>query len=221
MSEIQSTDYHDFVFRDGKLIGEFEQMYQKSSAVPWHQDSDPARLDCRLAAEFISAHGPFAKVIEVGCGLGYFAEMLRARLAPSSITGFDIAPTAIAKARGLFPRVGFEVLDIAQPRTAWAEQPLPADLVVIRGCFWYLFEQMEPVVENLHALTSPGGMIFVAQNFPPLDQDFVGKKTLPNPGALLRYFERRFRISVTNELVDLRSGAKNDHWIMFVGEKVE
>ena len=39
MAEIQSTDYHDFVFQEGKLVGEFEQMYRKSAQVPWHQDA--------------------------------------------------------------------------------------------------------------------------------------------------------------------------------------
>lgn len=35
---IDSTDYHDYVIKEGKLIGEFEQMYQKSDGVPWHQN---------------------------------------------------------------------------------------------------------------------------------------------------------------------------------------
>ena len=37
MKEV-SKDYHDYVFRDGKLVGEFEAIYQNSEGVPWHQD---------------------------------------------------------------------------------------------------------------------------------------------------------------------------------------
>ncbi len=35
---IDSTDYHDYVIKNGKLIGEFEQMYKNSAGIPWHQD---------------------------------------------------------------------------------------------------------------------------------------------------------------------------------------
>ena len=172
MSKTESTDYHDFVFRDGKLIGEFEAMYQKSSEVPWHQDNDPERLDCQLALQFISGYGPYTRVFEVGCGLGYLAEMLHVRLNPKEVVGFDIAPTAVTKAKNLFPRLRFEVLDIAKPRTTWARQPVPADLVVIRGCFWYLFQQMDQVVENLHALTTPGGNNICRPEFPSIESIF-------------------------------------------------
>jgi|TARA_B100000315_G_scaffold178802_1_gene167474 hypothetical protein len=36
--EIKSDDYHDYVIKDGRLIGEFEQMYKNSRDIPWHQD---------------------------------------------------------------------------------------------------------------------------------------------------------------------------------------
>lgn len=68
MKEINSTDYHDFVFRDGKLVGEFEQMYQKSAKVPWLQDRDPQRMDCRVAVEFLACHGPFSMWWRSGAG---------------------------------------------------------------------------------------------------------------------------------------------------------
>ena len=33
-----STDYHDYVFKGGEFIGEFEQMYRNSKNKPWNQD---------------------------------------------------------------------------------------------------------------------------------------------------------------------------------------
>lgn len=49
-----STDYHDYVFRDGKLVGEFEDMYKNSSKVPWHQDEQANWIDVRLTREILS-----------------------------------------------------------------------------------------------------------------------------------------------------------------------
>ena len=37
--EIKSDDYRDYVIKDGRLIGEFEQMYKNSRDIPWHQDT--------------------------------------------------------------------------------------------------------------------------------------------------------------------------------------
>ena len=33
----RSTDYHDYVIKDGRFIGAFEEMY-RNCPDPWHQD---------------------------------------------------------------------------------------------------------------------------------------------------------------------------------------
>jgi hypothetical protein len=43
-----SKDYDDCVFRDGKLIGEFEAMYRYSDGAPWHQDKQDDWIDVCL-----------------------------------------------------------------------------------------------------------------------------------------------------------------------------
>ena len=35
MKRMNSKDYHDYVFKDGKFIGAFEEMYQNVED-PWH-----------------------------------------------------------------------------------------------------------------------------------------------------------------------------------------
>ena len=217
--EIQSDDYHDFVFKDGRLVGEFEQMYRKSKEVPWHQDRDSERLDCQLALDLIASEGIRGSVLEIGCGLGYFGSILVDKIKPKSFVGTDLSPTAVAKAAGLFPGSKFEVLDVVAELDSqgWAGRSF--DLVVIRGCFWYLFDHMAQVVDNLALLTKPNGTVFVAQNFPPLDRNFIGKEILPNPGALMNFFKGRFDIYLTNGLTDLRAGKNNDNWIFFLGTR--
>ena len=34
----KSKDYHDYVIKNGSFVGKFEEMYQNSSNIPWHQD---------------------------------------------------------------------------------------------------------------------------------------------------------------------------------------
>ena len=215
MPEIHSSDYHDFVFRDGRLVGEFEQMYAKAVEVPWHQDRDGERLDCRLALAVAATAQSARDVLEVGCGLGYFADLLRQTLPEAKITGSDVSATAISKASELFPEIGFGVCDIKQPLAAVGAY----DLVVVRGSFWYLFDEMETVVANLCSLVRPGGLILVAQNFPPLDSCFVGKDVLPSPDALVERFFPAFATVVDCRFDDRTRFGGNDNWVLFLGRK--
>lgn len=209
--DIDSTDYHDFVFRDGRLVGEFDQMYRKAADVPWHQDRVPEQLDVRVAIETVRHLGPFGRVLEVGCGLGYFAEVLRRELAPGAVHGVDVAPAAVAQARALHPGIGFEVLDIGDAGVAL---PGSYDLVTIRGCFWYLFPRLEAVVDNLHRACAPGGVLLVAQNFPPRESQFVGKDVLPDPDALAARFAGRFTTLVRTWLQNVTAAGGNDDWLL-------
>jgi SAM-dependent methyltransferase len=71
------------------------------------------RLDFKVAAEAIAATGiPHPKVIEVGCGSGYYSEVLAALL-PDRIdyTGTDYSQAMIARARARYPLTTFEVAD--------------------------------------------------------------------------------------------------------------
>lgn len=209
--DIDSTDYHDFVFRDGRLVGEFDQMYRKAAEVPWHQDRVAEQLDVRMAVESVRHLGPYGRVLEVGCGLGYFAEVLRRQLAPSSVLGVDVSPAAVDRARALHPEVGFAVLDIGDPGAAL---PGTFDLVTIRGCFWYLFPRLEAVVANLHRCCAPGGILLVAQNFPPRDSQFVGKDVLPDPDALAARFAGRFQAVVRTWMQHAAAAGGNDDWLL-------
>jgi hypothetical protein len=38
----KSRDYHDYVFKNGKFIGKFDEMYQYSENIPWNQDQQEA-----------------------------------------------------------------------------------------------------------------------------------------------------------------------------------
>jgi hypothetical protein len=69
-------------------------------------------------------------------------------------------------------------------------------------------------------LVSPNGHIFVSQNFPPLDTQFVGKDVLPNPQSLVSRFEPYFELRYINYLDDRSSDGKNDYWVTFLGQRV-
>lgn len=71
-----SKDYHDYVFKNGKLIGDFEGMYRHSDGVPWHQNKQAKWIDVRLTKELLKDLKPFDEIHDYGCGLGYYLDLI-------------------------------------------------------------------------------------------------------------------------------------------------
>lgn len=72
-----------------------------------------SRLDFKVAAEAIATTGiANPRVLEVGCGSGYYSDVF-ATLLPGSVkyTGIDYSDAMIARARAHFPSAAFEVAD--------------------------------------------------------------------------------------------------------------
>lgn len=186
--EKQKDDYHRYVFRDGRLVGQFEQMYRGSKVVPWRQDQSANTWWADIAVRMLEVRAPYANAIEVGCGLGYFTDKF-SRLC-RSLVGADVSPTAVMKAKATFPALEFRVFDVRKP----VRRLSSFDLVVVKDIFWYVFPKLDQVVQNLKKMTAPGGRLFIFQSFPNLDQPFIGKEAISNPERLLEYFRESFAL---------------------------
>lgn len=201
MTDIKSNDYHDFVIKDGKLIGEFEQMYEKSDSIPWHQDEQDDWLDVRLALELLKEYAEekpdttlgFDTIVDFGCGLGYFLDILEYYVGsyPCNTIGYDVSATCCEKARKIFPNTTFNVLDLMQDKAGPIDNiQSTKKLFSIRGTLWYVFPEMQNVVNNISNMTTKGDYLLVSQNFPPLDSQFVGKDVIPNPDSIIKWFDK-------------------------------
>ena len=219
MVEINSTDYHDYVIKNGKLVGEFEQMYQKSKNVPWHQDGQENWLDIRLTVELLMEYSPFDSIIDFGCGLGYFLNILKKNVGSSKVktTGYDISQTCCEKAKEIFPDFDFRVFDLMKDNEyniIQSQEQTARNLFSIRGSLWYVFPKMGNVVKNISGITKKGDFLLVSQNFPPLENNFVGKDVIPTPEAIVEWFGSYFEPLKTIWLDDKKSQG-NDNW--FIG----
>lgn len=212
-----STDYHDYVFKDGKLILEINHMYQHSKEIPWYQDRDPQKPEVRILIEILRSIAPIGTVCEAGCGLGYFAYALSKYA--DKIYGVDISKTVVQKAAALFPRIKLGVYDLMQTKPIDIFEVPDFNLVVIRGTFWYVFQEMGRVVNYLCDSVTPGGDLLIQQNFPDLDSDFIGKNTIPNPQTLQNYFNKRLFLEVENVHQEYRTQGGNDLWVTYLFKK--
>ncbi len=218
MPEIDAADYHDYVIVDGKLVGEFEQMYTKARGIPWGQDKQEDSLNVRLTYEFLTNWGPFDVICDFGAGLGYFLDGLSRRVGTRDVhlVGFDISETATKRGHLLFPRIEFHTLDLTTPLDGPA-LGAPAvgkrRLFTLRATLWYVFPAIETVVANLAATVLPGELLLLAQNFPPLESSFVGKDVFPEPEAIIDRFGVSFR-PLSSLWVHDRASRGNDNWFI-------
>lgn len=151
-----SNDYHDYVFKDGKLIGKFEDMYKYSKEIPWHQDKVPDTWYGRIGTNLIEAafeEGKIKTVLETGCGYGYILSKIKR---PNvHFSGFDISETVIKKAQKLHPEFTFLVDDMIN-----LKHTKKYNLVICRENLWYIIYSLDAVVENLNRLIVGGVFIY-------------------------------------------------------------
>jgi hypothetical protein len=216
-----STDYHDYIFRDGKLVGEFEEMYRNSVITPWHQDKRLDWMDIRLTLNILFEYGRFDQIHDFGCGTGHYLDLMsRHFLKPKGRAyGYDISETACNLARRTFPQGEFSVIDLTKQIEKSAPQAITnkdqaSRLFMIRGTLWYVFPKLATVIDNIRKMMSGHDRLLVVQNFPPLQDSFIGKDVISNHHDLIDHFSCHFNVERHLWYED-RLNCTNDNW--FIG----
>lgn len=136
-------EHNQYLFDKEKktFTAEFEKMYQAENDKgfdSWSQDEMSLAKKIDLA---ILENYNFQTVLDMGCGKGYFTQLLKK--INNKVFGIDVSPTAINQAKSRYPYIGFDVLDMAN--YADAENYLeklnkqnPVDLIVSRAVLYYL-----------------------------------------------------------------------------------
>jgi SAM-dependent methyltransferase len=118
----------------------------------------------------------YGRVLEIGCGAGYFTRFL-SRLA-DHIVAFDIAPAAIARARALGiegPTIDFRVGNIMD--YTWRDDG-PWDLIVFCDTICYLgwlysFFDVAWLAAELFAATRQGGRLLLANTMDEVEDKLL------------------------------------------------
>lgn len=141
MTEKEKT-YHDYVIKDGKFIGKFNEMYSEFND-PWTQSTQPNKYS-RMAGIVHIKNFSINTILECGCGLGYYADWIRreTKIIPKSI---DISSVAIEKAKNLFPELDFEVADISTELICYKGY----ECVMLSEIIWYILPNLKKIFETL------------------------------------------------------------------------
>jgi len=147
------------------LRGEFEQMY-KDIEDPWGCYKYADSLNNKIFLEILFYKRQFKKVLDIGCGLGGFTNLLFQRNG-GGIIGIDISKTAIEKAKKRYPYIQFTVGNIITD-----DLKERFDLIVMSEVIWYILDGIKDVFRKLYlSLECHDSVLGIHQYFPD-DQKF-------------------------------------------------
>lgn len=177
--------YQDYVIQDGKLVGEFEQMYQDHED-PWEQTTrEEWASEKAVALNLIKKLGAL-KVIEIGCGLGHYTMQI-ADLGVD-VLGIDISETAIRKAKSNYPDCSFAVGDILDFDIYRKHKP---DVIVMAEITWYVLEKLDVFLQFLRAEFPEAYLIHLLTTYPEGVQKY-GTDRFTTLQEIMSYFGARY-----------------------------
>ena len=115
-----------------------------------------------------------ATILDAGCAAGEFAFALRENFPDAKISGFDLLPDLVKKARLEVKRCNFFEADIQDENKSLINS---FDVVVCTGVL-SIFDTFEPVLNNLISWVKPEGALFIHSLFNDYPIDVLIKYNL-------------------------------------------
>jgi len=181
--------YQDYLFRDGRFVGEFEEMY-RDFADPWHQTSTEQFASEKAVGlnllNRLAERAGVRRVIEIGCGFGHYT----ARIAASGfdVLGIDVSPTAIETARSRHADVKFAVAGIDDRRLLLDYRP---DIVVMAEVTWYVLDMLSTFVSFLRDDLPQAYVLHLLTTYPPGVQRY-GTEFFTDLAGIKAFFGMRY-----------------------------
>ena len=203
----KSGDYHDYVIRDGKLIGRFEEMYQVCED-PWPETE--ADLEANLCSirsrEILAAHG-YKSGVSIGSGKGLHLNWLSKSCPNTRFFGCDVSETAVAHSKAHYPQ--FEV-EVGGPLTALDGSRF-YDFVIFREVVWYILSEWETVCRSLKEAYT-GTSVLVELTF--YDDQTYGNEHFDGPDE----FVARFPFEIREVVRQHTTGCQREGMLMVHGD---
>ena len=218
MSRLKSDDYHDYVIKDGRLVGAFDEMYQ-DHADPWGCNSHSSSFDNDLFLAALRRVAPSdGTLLDLGCGLGALTARIRDEVPKiSHLIAMDISSDAIAKAQvrwntGRERQIDFRSVDLRHPELSL---PSGLDIVSFAQLVWYILPEFEAILGKVRQALRPGAYVVVLQSFLPRDQQKYGKEYISRPTDLTGFITRAgFRVEA-----EVLIGATPPNNLLLIGRK--
>ena len=187
-------NYQDYVISNGKLVGDFEGMYENFDD-PWHQSAQDHIFDSRrqIAINYcnrLRAKYGASKVVELGCGFGHLTESLRKN--GFDALGTDISKTAIKKASNLYPESRFKQLSFNDFDNLFSLKP---SILIMAEITWYILDDLDQFLVRLNEYAKqsqePVFLIHLLATYEPGVQKY-GADKFTNLEEIIKYFNLEY-----------------------------
>ena len=201
-----SNDYHDYVIKDGRFIGRFEEMYRACDN-PWPETEDDLNaMPCSVrTAQLIAAHKP-ARVLSVGSGKGLHLNWLARACPGTSFSGCEVSQTAVQESLKRYPHIPVTQLDVKD----FTGRRWDFDLILFREVIWYILPYWESVCRELRA-NYAGRQIITELSF--YDRQEYGKEYFDGPDE----FVKKFPFQILEILRYHTTGLQREGMVMVYG----
>jgi len=185
--KLKFKKYQDYVIKDGKFIGEFEEMY-KDFKDPWEQTTREERAMEKIIAINLIKKIKAKRVIELGCGLGCFTNKIRNL--GVEVLGIDISETAIKKARKKYPACKFYAGDILNKKIYRDFKP---DVIIMAEITWYVLDKIDDFIKFLKKEMKNIYLIHLLTVYPKGVQKY-GNDKFTNLEEIMSYFDMDYLV---------------------------
>ena len=194
--------YQDYVIKNGKFIGEFENMY-KDYEDPWNQTSREVHsLEKTIAIDILKSKGHH-KPLEYGCGLGHYTNRLYESLGNAG--GIDISKTAIKKANETYPHINFFHGDVLDFNVIDKFNP---DCLCYVEITWYILDKLNDLKIGLLKNYSGKGFYHSLQTYNNKEQQY-GLNYFTDMDSIINYWKDIINITEWGVVADpLNSGGR-------------
>lgn len=182
---IKYSRYQDYVIKNGKFIGEFEEMY-KDYDDPWEQTTREEWASEKAVALHLIQKFKGKRVIELGCGLGHYAKKIGD--VGVDVLGVDISNTAIKKAKSNYPQCKFAVGDILDYSIYRNFEP---DIIIMAEITWYVLDKLDEFIAFLKKEFPNTILIHLLTTYPEGVQKH-GKEKFTNLSQIMSYFNAEY-----------------------------
>jgi len=190
MTDSEKFTNKEYVFKDGKLIGDWEELYRNVTN-PWGQSEfdhiyeTRRNIAIRLCEKMRETAGSI-KVLELGCGLGDTSKQLTDL---NFLTlGTDISSAAISLASKKNPNSVFKVAKFNDFELIYDFNP---DIVIMAELTWYILPELDDFLIKLkeysNSRKSATFLIHSLATYAPGVQKF-GTEKFTNYQEILKYF---------------------------------
>lgn len=179
---MSGESWNKYVFRDGRFIGQFEEMYQ-ANRDPWYQKDAAVHQRTRLLmSDVIRRSYSGKRVVELGCGEGHLAATFLG--STKAYLGVDVSETAIERAHSYYPEGEFQVGHFRNYATI-----LPgADFVLLSDVIWYVLDHLNSFVSWLRAGNCTADIGAILTFYPEGEQRY-GREYFTNPQQFRDYMQ--------------------------------